>query len=99
MAIKLIPTKEIQSERIYANFFTVNHGPYDFTLTFCDAQPPQSHEAISRATSEETLEAPVQVEIAVPVPLLPQIIQALQTNYDAYRKAYIKDEEEQRKSN
>ena len=93
MDVKIIPTKEIISERVYANFFSVNHGPIDFTFIFCDVQPPVTEEEIKKLKADQILKAPVQVEIAVPVALVEQIIEALNKNFEIYKKTYGKDKE------
>jgi hypothetical protein len=91
--VNIIPTKETQSERIYANFLSVNHGPFDFTLTFCDTQPPADQEEAKKVVKEGVIKAPVQIEIAVPVDLIPLIIDALNTNYEDYLKTHGKSKE------
>ena len=35
--VKFIPSDELISNRLYANYVQVTHSPFDFTLRFCDA--------------------------------------------------------------
>ena len=87
--VTIVPSKEDVSERIYANFFSVNHGPLDFTLTFCDAPVP-SGDDIKRVIADKVIKAFVQAEIVVPIALIQPIIEALKTNYEVYEKNYGK---------
>ncbi|MBN1572850.1 MAG: DUF3467 domain-containing protein [Deltaproteobacteria bacterium] len=90
--VKVIPTRDTESKRIYANYFTVNHGPFDFTFTFCDARPPLTDTEKNDVIDSKIMAASVQVEIAIPIGLMEPIIKALKTNYDIYKKSYGKDE-------
>lgn len=89
--VKMVPSTDSQSERIYANFVSVNHTPYDFTLTFCDAQPPHNEEERKAMISEKVLKAAVQVEIAIPTALIEPLMRALGENLERFKKTYGKD--------
>jgi hypothetical protein len=92
--VTIVPSKEDVSERIYANFLSVNHGPVDFTLTFCDTPTPFGEEEVKRAAVEKVIKSFVQAEIVVPVALIEPIIEALKTNYEVYKKHYGKGNKE-----
>lgn len=83
--LQIIPSKEIVSERIYSNFVTVNHSPYDFTLTFCDILPIDDTQKIDIEKIKK-LNAPIQAEIVIPTPLVEPLIKALSENYETYKK-------------
>jgi hypothetical protein len=89
--IKITPTNEVKSERVYANFFAVNHGPHDFTFTFCDIKPPLTDQDAQKLARDGVLRAPIQAEISVPVGLVEEIIGAIKINYEVYKKTYAKD--------
>ena len=35
----IIPEEDTTTPRVYSNFCSIQHSPFDFTLTFCDMQP------------------------------------------------------------
>ena len=35
----IVPDEETGEPRIYANFCSISHTPFDFTLTFCEVLP------------------------------------------------------------
>lgn len=86
---KIIPTKDITSERIYANFVTIDHSAFDFTLRFCDIGAPTETEKVKIA-KDKTINAPIQVEIIAPINLIPALINALTINYNKYNETYEK---------
>ena len=48
--------------RTYANFCSIAHTPFDFTLTFCEVMPLSDKE-IKAAESEHVVRAPVRAKI------------------------------------
>jgi Protein of unknown function (DUF3467) len=73
--------------RIYANFCSIAHTPFDFTLTFCEVMPLSDKE-IKAAESEHVVRAPVRSKIVVPVQFVPNLIAALQEHWRVYSESY-----------
>jgi hypothetical protein len=75
----------------YASNMFVQAGEYEMFLSFFLAKPPllTGSEAENRAKLEQlgTIQAECVSSIAVPADLVPKIIQALQTTWDAYTAA------------
>jgi len=85
--LQIIPSKEIASKRIYSNFVSINHSPYDFTLTFCDILPVDDAQKLDIKKSNK-LNAPIQAEIVIPSSLVEPLIKALSQNYETYKIKY-----------
>ena len=73
--------------RTYANFCSIAHTPFDFTLTFCEVMP-LSEKEIKAAESEHVVRAPVRVKVVVPVQFVPNLITALQEHWRVYSDSY-----------
>jgi hypothetical protein len=73
--------------RTYANFCSIAHTPFDFTLTFCEVMPLTDKE-IKAAESEHIVRAPVRAKIVVPVQFVPNLISALQEHWRVYSESY-----------
>jgi hypothetical protein len=73
--------------RIYSNFCSIAHTPFDFTLTFCEVMP-LSEKEIREAESEHVVRAPVRSKIVVPVQFIPNLIGALQEHWRVYSESY-----------
>jgi hypothetical protein len=73
--------------RTYANFCSIAHTPFDFTLTFCEVMPLTDKE-IKAAESEHVVKAPVRAKIVVPVQFVPNLIAALQEHWRLYSESY-----------
>lgn len=82
--IQIIPSKEVVSERIYSNFVSINHSPYDSTLTFCDILPIDNTQKLDIEKIKK-LNVPIQVEIVIPNSLVESLIQALSKNYEKHK--------------
>ena len=72
--------------RTYANFCSIAHTPFDFTLTFCEVMPLSDKE-IKAAESEHVVRAPVRGKIVVPVQFVPNLIAALQEHWRVYSES------------
>jgi len=83
----IIPDDTGEEPRAYANFCSISHTPFDFTLTFCEVMP-LSERDIKEAESEQTVRAPVRSKIVVPVQLIPNLITALQEHMRVYSESY-----------
>jgi hypothetical protein len=73
--------------RTYANFCSIAHTPFDFTLTFCEVMPLSDKE-IKDAESEHVVRAPVRVKVVVPVQFVPTLISALQEHWRVFSESY-----------
>ena len=83
----VVPEEDSSVPRIYANFCSIQHSPFDFTLTFCEMLPLGERE-IREAESTHTVRAPVKARMVVPVQLIPGLVAALQENYKLFQDAY-----------
>jgi len=84
----IVPADEPNDKpRTYSNFCSIAHTPFDFTLTFCEVMP-LSEKEIRNAESEHVVRAPVRATIVVPVPFIPNLINALQEHMRVYSESY-----------
>jgi Protein of unknown function (DUF3467) len=74
-------------EREYANFCSVAHTPFDFTLTFCEVQP-LSEKEIKEAEADHIVRAPIKARIVMPVQFVPTLIAALQENLRIFSESH-----------
>lgn len=75
----VVPDEPGDAPRVYSNFCALSHTPYDFTLTFCEVQPPTEND-VRRADTNRLLRAPVRAQIVVPAQFIPNLISALQNH-------------------
>jgi len=78
----IVPDDASSEPRTYANFCSISHTPFDFTLTFCEVLPP-TEKAVREAATERVLKAPVRAQIVVPMGFVPTLINALQEHLRA----------------
>ena len=71
----------------YSNFCAIQNSPFDFTLTFCDMQPPSERE-LREAQTTHVVKAPVRARMAIPVQMVPGLITALQDNFRLYQQSF-----------
>jgi Protein of unknown function (DUF3467) len=83
----IVPDEDTSIPRIYSNFCSIQHSPFDFTLTFCDMQPIGERE-VQAAQANEVLRAPVRARMVVPVQVIPGLVAALQENFRLYQESY-----------
>ena len=83
----IIPDDNSTAPRTYANFCSIAHTPFDFTLTFCEVMPLSDKE-IKEAESEHIVRAPVRAKIVVPVQFVPNLIAALQEHMRVFLESY-----------
>ena len=83
----IIPDETPGEPRIYANFCSIAHTPFDFTLTFCEVMP-LSEKEVREAESQHTVKAPVRARIVVPVQFLPNLVAALQEHMRVFSESY-----------
>ena len=81
------PTSSPTTPRTYANFCSIAHTPFDFTLTFCEVMPLSDKE-IKEAESEHVVRAPVRAQVVVPVQFVPNLIAALQEHWRVFSESY-----------
>ena len=78
----IVPDETADETRTYANFCSISHTPFDFTLTFCEVLPPSEKE-VREAAGDRILKAPVRAQIVVPMGFVPTLINALQEHLRA----------------
>jgi hypothetical protein len=83
----IIPDETSDEPRIYANFCSIAHTPFDFTLTFCEVMP-LSEKEIKEAESEHVVRAPVRTKVVVPVQFVPNLVAALQEHMRVFSESY-----------
>ena len=82
----IVPDEKPGESRVYANFCSIAHTPFDFTLTFCEVMP-LSEAAVRSAENDHVVKAPVRARIAVPVQFVPSLITALQEHMRVFSEA------------
>jgi hypothetical protein len=83
----VVPDESSDTARVYSNFCSIQHSPFDFTLTFCEMYPLGERE-IQAAQATHVVKAPVKARIVVPIPLIPGLIAALQENFRLHQEAF-----------
>ena len=73
--------------RTYANFCSIAHTPFDFTLTFCEVMP-LSEKEIKDAESEHIVRAPVRAKSSCPCSSCRTSITALQEHWRVFSESY-----------
>ena len=82
----IVPDEASSQPRTYANFCSIAHTPFDFTLTFCEVMP-LSEQEVQQAASEHVVRAPVRARVVVPVQFLPNFIAALQEHMRVFSES------------
>ena len=83
----IVPDDTGTEPRVYANFCSISHTPFDFTLTFCEVLP-LSEKDIQEAEAEQTVRAPVRTKVVVPLQVVPTLVAALQEHMRVYSESY-----------
>ena len=83
----IIPDEQAGEPRIYANFCSIAHTPFDFTLTFCEVMPLTEKE-IKDAEADHVVRAPVRAKVVVPVQFVPNLVAALQEHWRVFSDSY-----------
>lgn len=84
----IVPDEQTSAEpRTYANFCSIAHTPFDFTLTFCEVMP-LSEKELREAQNNAVVRAPVRAKIVVPVQFVPTLVQALQEHMRVFSESY-----------
>ncbi len=84
----IVPAEDEKGpERTYANFCSIAHTPFDFTLTFCEVMP-LSEKDIRQAEQDHMVRAPVRARIVVPPQFMANLVAALQENMKVYSESY-----------
>ena len=83
----IIPDEASSTPRTYANFCSIAHTPFDFTLTFCEVMP-LSEKEIRDAETDHVVRAPVKSTIVVPVQFMPNLIAAMQEHWRVYTESH-----------
>jgi hypothetical protein len=83
----IVPADDTATPRTYANFCSIAHTPFDFTLTFCEVMPLTEKE-LKDAAAEHLVRAPVRAKIVVPVQFIPNLVAALQEHWRLFSESY-----------
>jgi hypothetical protein len=83
----IVPDDDTAAQRTYANFCSIAHTPFDFTLTFCEVMPLTEKE-IKAAESDHLVRAPVRARVVVPVQFVPTLMTALQEHWRVFNDSY-----------
>ena len=83
----IVPDEQPGEPRTYANFCSIAHTPFDFTLTFCEVMPLSEPE-LRAAEKDQVVKAPVRTRVVVPVQFVPNLIAALQEHLRVYSESY-----------
>ena len=83
----IVPDEQSSEPRTYANFCSIAHTPFDFTLTFCEVMP-LSEQQLRTAEQELLVKAPVRTRVVVPVQFVPTLVQALQEHMRVFSESY-----------
>ena len=67
----IVPDDQPGEPRTYANFCSIAHTPFDFTLTFCEVMP-LSEKELREAEADHVVRAPVRARVVVPVQFVPE---------------------------
>jgi hypothetical protein len=73
----IVPANPHDHARTYANFCAIAHTPFDITLTFCVVLP-LTEKDLQEAEADHVIHAPVRANIVLPLPMVPNLIAALQ---------------------
>jgi hypothetical protein len=83
----IIPEEQTSEPRTYANFCSIAHTPFDFTLTLCEVMP-LSEKEVREAAQDHVVRAPVRARIVVPVQFIPNLAAALQEHMRVFQETY-----------
>jgi hypothetical protein len=83
----IVPDEQPGDPRTYANFCSIAHTPFDFTLTFCEVMP-LSEQELRSVEKEHVVRATVRTKIVVPVQFVPNLITALQEHMRVFSETY-----------
>src|SRR5688500_20287475 len=83
----IVPDEQPGEPRIYANFCSIAHTPFDFTLTFCEVMP-LSEKEVKEAEANHLVKAPVRARVVVPVQFLPNLVAARQEQSRVFSESY-----------
>src|SRR6478736_2469284 len=83
----ILPEEDSSTPRTYANFCSIAHTPFDFTLTFCEVMP-LSEKEVRDAAQDHVVRAPVRARIVVPVQFIPNLVAALQEHMRVFQDTY-----------
>jgi hypothetical protein len=83
----IVPEEQTPEGRTYANFCSIAHTPFDFTLTFCEVMP-LSEKEVREAAQDHVVRAPVRARIVVPVQFIPTLVAALQEHMRLFQDTY-----------
>ncbi len=81
--VNLIPDVDAAPGRVYSNMAYINHNDFEFTINFCEFIAPLDHE-VDKEGDEITRVIPIKARIAIPIHVIPLLINALKVDYNNY---------------
>jgi hypothetical protein len=87
----IVPDESSEAPRTYANFCSIAHTPFDFTLSFCEVLP-LSQKEVREAETQGVLRAPIKTRVVVPLQFVPNLITALQEHLRSFDEGKTKIE-------
>src|SRR3954466_4589724 len=83
----ILPDEDSTAPRTYANFCSIAHTPFDFTLTFCEVMP-LSEKELREAEADHIVRAPARARVVVPGQFVPNLVAALQEHMRVFSESY-----------
>ena len=88
----IVPDDNSTTPRTYANFCSIAHTPFDFTLTFCEVMP-LSEKELREAEDQHLVRAPVRARVVVPVQFIPNLVAALQEHMRVFSESHAQPQQ------
>jgi hypothetical protein len=83
----IVPDEQPGESRTYANFCSIAHTPFDFTLTFCEVMP-LSEKELRSAEQEQVVRAPGRAPNVVPGQFIPTHVAPLPAHKRLFSETY-----------
>lgn len=86
ISLEFVVDKKDEVQEVYANFISVSHTSWDFTMLFCCATMPLEHEVEEPVGEKLQVKAPCVARVKIPANSIDGLIVALQKQRDKYRE-------------
>ena len=84
----IVPDEQPGEPRTYANFCSIAHTPFDFTLTFCEVMPLSEKEIREAESRARRARAGARARSWCPVQFVPDLIAALQEHMRVFSESH-----------
>ena len=85
--VELVPVKSEKTIETYCNYINVAHSPWDFSMA-CGLFTPHRGSIPKSLVEKKMVEVPIELEIKVPVNLVPALIRALEDQKSKYEESF-----------